>query len=685
MFNTKYICLFILIIIAIITSIFYLKSPIYYQQILLQYQQIIINQLQSNVYVESFLLENQHILHDGSDCTYYDDKNGLFHRTTKYPRFIVTGGAGLIGSHLVKRLRQQYDATQIKVLDNLSHGRLHNLQYEDGTWAISTTRDFCLVDLRNHHIALKYMRGADVCFHLANSFSTTNHSSAFYETILMKINVLYATKLNKISKIILGETISSIKLNSSSSSNEKIIQYQNDLLLRSPDFNIGTVRFQNVYGPYCDFTDVNEQVMGWLIEKVLNSVNGHLPTWKLKEEYHDFIYVDDAVDSLMLTYEQKKNKKRVFDIKSGRTTSLTELIQMISNIAKEKLGRKFESEYNYTPDEIIGEQNDDKSHVHRNLKWRAKVKLEEGIWRTMSWISKNQKKPRVLVTIFGQARGGRLAWNSLHKFLLHPFNAHLAWYTTHLETSSYLHDRVQYLWMEPNHDAWDFVYEMIANTCNNNNNIVGKWKNYCKLSGLFMGGIETCKQNSRTAVLFSLRWLLQQKINKLQLLEKYDWFIITRADELHLCDHYDFINMIRDDIQLPTDEHYNGWSDRHLITRSSMFMKMINITTELVCNPDYWFSRLEQVEYELNIELIQKLIWEKMKLTVSEFPRSMFTVRSKGDPTSWSQGEFHPELSSFDLTVKYPMEFESSRKHCQTMDLKKAIEPLRHYEWKIVK
>ena len=67
-------------------------------------------------------------------CPFYGEKHGLFHPNTSHPRFIVTGGAGFIGSHLVKRLRQQYGANQIKVLDNLWHGYLGNLQYENGSW-----------------------------------------------------------------------------------------------------------------------------------------------------------------------------------------------------------------------------------------------------------------------------------------------------------------------------------------------------------------------------------------------------------------------------------------------------------------------------------------------------------------------------------------------------------------------
>ncbi|CAF1667220.1 unnamed protein product [Adineta ricciae] len=354
---------------------------------------------------------------------------------------------------------------------------------------------------------------------------------------------------------------------------------------------------------------------------------------------------------------------------------------MIENVSEEKLGRRVTGSYEFTSGESGEESYGDGKNI---LRWSPKVKLEDGIWRTMTWIGENQNKPRVLVTALGQARGGRLAWNSLHKFLLRPFNAHLAWYTTQVETSSYLHERAQYLWMEPNHDEWDLVYEMAAKACNNVK-VVGKWREYCNIPGLFMGGIGKCAHSSRTAVLFGLRWLLQQKISKLQLLDKYDWFILTRVDELHLCEHFDFTTTTESDILLPTDEHYNGWSDRHLIARASMFMKVINITNELICRPDYWLEKVAEFQYERNIEVVQKLIWDDMGLTVSEFSRSMFTVRSEGDPTAWSRGEFDPDLNLFGLRVKYPKEFTSAKARCANTSLTGAIESLRRYEWKVVK
>ncbi|CAF1187948.1 unnamed protein product [Adineta ricciae] len=673
MMNQQHLCLLLLVTCIVVGTLFYIKQPTSYRHILRQYRKIVISHLQSNTYLESFLSTDQYVLHDGSDCIYYDNKNGLFHPNTKHPRFIVTGGAGFIGSHLVKRLTQQYNPSQIKVLDNLSHGRLHNLQYADGTWSISTTRDFCLVDLRNVHVALKYVTGADVVFHLAKVFSTSNRSSALYETSLVKVNVMYAMKLNTIANLVFAEGGWPTKLNSSVPLSEKLKQYENDLV-HSHEFNIGVVRLESVYGPNCDYTDLNEQIVGWLIAKGLSADKDSLTRWSVREEHRDLIYVDDAVDGLMLVYEEGMNKG-VLDVRSDRRTSTKELVQMIGNVSEEKLGRRVTGSYEFTSGESDEESYGDGKNI---LRWRPKVKLEDGIWRTMTWIGENQNKPRVLVITLGQLRGGPLAWKSLHKFLLKPYNAHLALHISDFTSRTYLHDIAQYIWMEEEHKDWGVVLQLVSETCGNEG-IVGKWREYCNIPGLFMGGVANCNHRSHTSVSFAFRWMLQQKISKLQLLDKYDWFILTRADELHLCEHFDFTTMTESDILLPTDEHYNGWSDRHLIARSSMFMKMINITNELICRPDYWRNKLEGVDYELNIEVVQKLIWDDMGLTVSEHPRSIFIVRSSGDPASWSRGRSHPELSRFNLKVKYPRELKSSKIYCKTRNITHMMESIREY------
>jgi hypothetical protein len=110
-------------------------------------------------------------------------------------------------------------------------------------------------------------------------------------------------------------------------------------------------------------------------------------------------------------------------------------------------------------------------------------------------------------------------------------------------------------------------------------------------------------------------------------------------------------------------------------------MKMINITTELICKPDYWFKILQQLGGDFNLERIQKVLWSHMNLTVSEFPRSMFTVRTQHDPTRWSKGVPHPDVGNFGLKLKYVDEFTSAIKHCNIKNVTNVLEVIEQYDW----
>ncbi len=683
----------------------YLKPSIYFEKSGEQHRiSIKIRQeTVSNVRDSIFAYEN--FENNANACLYYGPQHGLFHPTVEHPRFIITGGAGFIGSHLVKRLRQQqYKARQIKVLDNLWRGSLHNLQFENGTWAISTALDFCLVDLRNANNALKFVAGVDVIIHLAAVVAGMNYvfshqSSVFRDNILINTNTLHAAKMNNVPNFVYvgtacsfpkflqdGPGIHSLREEQiypaepeSSYGWSKLMGEYETELARSDDFNVGILRLHNVYGPYSDYSATTGQVIPSLIRKALNNTNSSFIVWGSGKQYRDFIYIEDVVDVLLLMLEKGMNKG-VIQVGTAKATTIKDLANIINQLVQAKLQKKMNIVFDATqPDGARGRiANVDRAKSI--LKWRSKVDIKDGVSATMSWTAKNRGKQRVLVIIIGQVRGGDLAWKSLHKFLIRPLNAHLAIYVSNWQPSTFLHNISQYIWAIPEYTDWGVVFEIAARVCRTDN-ITEKWRNYCKFPAQFMGGVANCSHAGSAGILLVFRWLVQQKILELNLLDKYDWFILTRADEMYLCNHHDFFVMNENHALLPPGEGYGGWSDRHIIGKSSVFMKMINITTELVCKPDYWFTTLEKLGGDFNLEKIQQLFWSHMNIPVSEFPRSMFTVRTQHDPTRWSVGTSHPDFERFGLKLKYPREFEASMRHCNIRNVTSALEEMKQYDW----
>jgi hypothetical protein len=377
---------------------------------------------------------------------------------------------------------------------------------------------------------------------------------------------------------------------------------------------------------------------------------------------------------------EKGMDKGVIQVGTAKATTIKELALIISRLAESKLGKKLNLKFDNTQPEGDRGRIANLDRAKRILKWQSKVNIEDGVSATMSWMEKIRGNQRVLVIIIGQARGGDLAWKSLHKFLIRPLNAHLAIYISNWQNTTFLHNISQYMWTVPEYTDWGIIFEMAAKKCNVDI-VAEKWRHYCKISGIFMGGVANCAHPGSAGILLGFRWLVQQKILELNLFDKYDWFILTRADELYLCNHYNFFEMNEHHALLPTDEYYGGWSDRHIIGKSSIFMKMINITTELVCKPDHWFNTLQQRKGYFNLERIQKELWSDLNITVSEFPRSMFTVRTQHDPTRWSEGQSHPDVDQFGLKLKYVDEFRSSIKYCDIKNVTNTLQAIKHYQW----
>ena len=80
-------------------------------------------------------------------------------------KVLVTGGAGMIGSNLVKRLVK--DGFEVFVADSLWRGKKEYLLSEDGKMVIED-KNFFEVDLRDHKSCLKVTEGMDIVVHLAD-------------------------------------------------------------------------------------------------------------------------------------------------------------------------------------------------------------------------------------------------------------------------------------------------------------------------------------------------------------------------------------------------------------------------------------------------------------------------------------------------------------------------------------
>ena len=124
-------------------------------------------------------------------------------------KILVTGGAGMIGSNLVKRL--VFEGYDVFVADNLWRGKKEYLLSDDKGTMVIPNKNFHKVDLRDYKNCLKVTKKMDVVVHLADvvagiNYVFSNESSLYRSNILINTNTLHACIANKVKKYIYAGT-----------------------------------------------------------------------------------------------------------------------------------------------------------------------------------------------------------------------------------------------------------------------------------------------------------------------------------------------------------------------------------------------------------------------------------------------------------------------------------------------
>ena len=286
---------------------------------------------------------------------------------------------------------------------------------------------------------------------------------------------------------------------------------------------------------------------------------------------------------------------------------------------------------------------------------------------------------KTLVILWGEPRGGELAWKSIHKHLLKPLNAHLATYFTDGYPRTILDDMARYKWVTHAHADWGVVFEEAAETCSQREH----WRRLFEIKDIFLGGIYGSGHRGSGGILLAFRWLVLQKILDLNLAEKYDYMILSRADQLHICDHSPVSICAYGVVTVPNGEDYFGYNDRHLMAESQTFVKALNITTELVCDTDRWYDTMKHTNRsDINSESAQKIVWDGVGLNVSRVQRTMFLAKRATDASSWSHGLEDALTQPFDLLVKYRSELHQVLSECaDELTVVKELRNLEIYDW----
>lgn len=320
---------------------------------------------------------------------------------------LVTGGAGMIGSNLVKRLVTE--GNNIIVVDNLWRGKLEYLNDESNKPVIDLQRNFFNIDLAKKEIPVEILENVDYVYHLADivagiDYVFKNQSSIFRQNLLINSNVINSvrqkkiklkgfiyvgtacsfplTRQNSLDVIPLKEEELYPALPESSYGWSKLMgQYEAELLETEDGIPVSVLMFHNVYGSPCDF-DLRSQVIPALIRKAINYPNEEFMVWGSGAQGRAFVHVDDIVDALVLTKE-KGLGKGIIQIGPNICTSIREIAETIVRIS----GKKIEIKYDLTKPEGDKARSADFTKAKIILGWYPKVSLEQGLQKQYHWIS----------------------------------------------------------------------------------------------------------------------------------------------------------------------------------------------------------------------------------------------------------------------------------------------------------
>jgi len=305
-------------------------------------------------------------------------------------KVLITGGAGFIGSHIAEALlKKNYE---VRILDNFSTGEKENIKGIKAEVIEGSITDKKTVD--------EAMKGIDYLFHQAAQVSVADSVKNPARTWDINIKgtklVLNAAVKNKVKKVIIASSAAVYGDDPQLPKREEmkpqpISPYGNSKLMneymaenehRINGLNAICLRYFNVYGPRQSPKSEYAGVISKFIEKM---TKGERPKiYGDGEQTRDFVYVEDVVNANILAMENEKVKSGIFNIATGKETSINELVRTINEI----LGKNIQPIYEPAREGDIKRSVADITKAKRKLGYEPKYKLKDGLKKTIEWYEK---------------------------------------------------------------------------------------------------------------------------------------------------------------------------------------------------------------------------------------------------------------------------------------------------------
>ena len=307
-------------------------------------------------------------------------------------KFLITGGAGLMGSHIVERLLAK-GASEIILLDNFVRGSMHNIETVLKDERVRLVKG----DIRDLDLLRDLLTGIDGAFHMAALRITAcadNPQEAMEVMLVGTHNVLQAVVEKKVGKLVYASSASVYGLADVFPTDETHHAFNNRTLYGTAKIagegmarsfadmyglDYIALRYFNVYGPRMDIHGrYTEVLVRWL-----DRIGAGEPPLIFGDgsQTMDLVYIDDVTDANIIAMESDV-KDEVFNVASGTETSLLELLQAVLKVTGSTLKPEFLPARSVNP---VPRRLADTKKAENLLGYKAKVNLEKGLQRLIAW------------------------------------------------------------------------------------------------------------------------------------------------------------------------------------------------------------------------------------------------------------------------------------------------------------
>ncbi len=313
-------------------------------------------------------------------------------RDLKSKKILITGGAGFLGTHLVRKLRERgYQKIVIPL---------------EGEWDLR--KDEKVIELLNRE-------EPEIIIHLAARVggigaNRERPGTFFYDNIIMGVQLMEQARLHNVEKFITTGTVCSYpkftpvpfkedelwngypeETNAPYGLAKKMLLIQGQVYRQQYGFNAVYALLVNLYGPGDNFDPRSSHVIPALIKKCFDAIEAgsdHITVWGTGKASREFLYVEDAAESLILMME-RYNKPEPVNIGTGKEITIKDLVRKIAQYCG------FEGVIRWDDTKPDGQPRRclDTTRAKDEFVFLAGTDFDEGLKKTIEWYRTNGRCP----------------------------------------------------------------------------------------------------------------------------------------------------------------------------------------------------------------------------------------------------------------------------------------------------